>query len=166
MRRSAGLEAEIGGAAAQCAGGGGHAGGGAGGDEGQGGMSDGMEEHPAEVSGCACPRPRPILAPASMPLPWRWTSIWRSRPRRRRSSRLRPRGGTRALFADSRTISSSEIYKGLLRSNGRPVIPLAMRMANGIPLGMGCGSSAAGTAGGHCPGGAFWPAWLELRAHS
>lgn len=37
-----------------------------------------------------------------------------------------------------------EIYKGLLESNGRTVIPLAIRMANGIPLGMGCGSSAAG----------------------
>ena len=37
-----------------------------------------------------------------------------------------------------------EIYKDLLRSNGRPVIPLAIQMANGIPLGMGCGSSAAG----------------------
>jgi homoserine kinase len=36
-----------------------------------------------------------------------------------------------------------EIYKDLLRSNGRQVVPLAIRMANGIPLGMGCGSSAA-----------------------
>jgi len=37
-----------------------------------------------------------------------------------------------------------EIYKGLLESNGRPVTPLAIQMANEIPLGMGCGSSAAG----------------------
>ncbi len=37
-----------------------------------------------------------------------------------------------------------ETYKDLLQSNGRPVIPLAIRMANEIPLGMGCGSSAAG----------------------
>jgi len=37
-----------------------------------------------------------------------------------------------------------EIYKGLLESNGRPVIPLAIHMDNEIPLGMGCGSSAAG----------------------
>jgi homoserine kinase len=37
-----------------------------------------------------------------------------------------------------------EIYKGLLESSGRPVIPLAIRMNNEIPLGMGCGSSAAG----------------------
>lgn len=37
-----------------------------------------------------------------------------------------------------------ELYKGLLLSNRRHVVPLAIRMANGIPLGMGCGSSAAG----------------------
>jgi homoserine kinase len=37
-----------------------------------------------------------------------------------------------------------EIYKGLLAANGRAVTPLAIRMKNEIPLGMGCGSSAAG----------------------
>jgi homoserine kinase len=37
-----------------------------------------------------------------------------------------------------------ENYQRLLTENGRPVTPLAIRMANGIPLGMGCGSSAAG----------------------
>jgi homoserine kinase len=36
------------------------------------------------------------------------------------------------------------IYKDLLVANARPVIPLAIRMTNDIPLGMGCGSSAAG----------------------
>lgn len=35
------------------------------------------------------------------------------------------------------------IYRKLLEANGRPEIPLAIRMNNGIPLGMGCGSSAA-----------------------
>ncbi|HZP06119.1 MAG TPA: homoserine kinase [Terracidiphilus sp.] len=37
-----------------------------------------------------------------------------------------------------------EVYKKLLAANGRPIVPLAIKMANGIPLGMGCGSSAAG----------------------
>lgn len=37
-----------------------------------------------------------------------------------------------------------EAYKRLLTQNGRPIVPLAIRMNNGIPLGMGCGSSAAG----------------------
>lgn len=36
-----------------------------------------------------------------------------------------------------------ETYKELLQSHERPVVPLAIRMVNAIPLGMGCGSSAA-----------------------
>ncbi|MGB0063994.1 MAG: homoserine kinase [Terracidiphilus sp.] len=36
-----------------------------------------------------------------------------------------------------------EIYKELLGANQRPVVPLALKMTNEIPLGMGCGSSAA-----------------------
>lgn len=36
------------------------------------------------------------------------------------------------------------IYRRLLMENQRPVVPLAIRMVNEIPLGMGCGSSAAG----------------------
>jgi len=36
-----------------------------------------------------------------------------------------------------------ETYKQLLRDHKRNVVPLAIRMRNQIPLGMGCGSSAA-----------------------
>ena len=36
------------------------------------------------------------------------------------------------------------IYSEILQRHNRPVVPLALRMSNGIPLGMGCGSSAAG----------------------
>ena len=37
-----------------------------------------------------------------------------------------------------------ETYRDLLKREGRAVVPLALRMDNQIPLGMGCGSSAAG----------------------
>lgn len=36
-----------------------------------------------------------------------------------------------------------ETYKRLMAENGRPIQPLQMRVKNEIPLGMGCGSSAA-----------------------
>jgi homoserine kinase len=35
-------------------------------------------------------------------------------------------------------------YAHILADNGRPTIPLALKMTNAVPLGMGCGSSAAG----------------------
>ena len=37
-----------------------------------------------------------------------------------------------------------ETYKKMLAVADRPIVPLAIRMRNGIPLAMGCGSSAAG----------------------
>ena len=37
-----------------------------------------------------------------------------------------------------------ETYKDLLKKNDRPIVPLRIAMKNGIPLAMGCGSSAAG----------------------
>lgn len=36
-----------------------------------------------------------------------------------------------------------ETYKRLMEENGRPIQPLQLHVKNGIPLGMGCGSSAA-----------------------
>ena len=43
-----------------------------------------------------------------------------------------------------------DVYSQILRENGRPVLPLALVMRNGIPLGMGCGSSAAGRLAAIC----------------
>jgi homoserine kinase len=53
-------------------------------------------------------------------------------------------GRDREYIARTKDNLVLEIYKRLLETNGRPVIPLAVKMANQIPLGMGCGSSAAG----------------------
>jgi homoserine kinase len=36
-----------------------------------------------------------------------------------------------------------ETYRDVLRSSGREIVPLALRIDNGIPIGKGCGSSAA-----------------------
>ena len=36
-----------------------------------------------------------------------------------------------------------DVYRKMLSANGREVVPLALQVKNGIPLGMGCGSSAA-----------------------
>jgi homoserine kinase len=41
-----------------------------------------------------------------------------------------------------------DLFRELLEEHGRPIVPLAIRMENGIPLGMGCGSSAAGRLAG------------------
>jgi homoserine kinase len=55
-----------------------------------------------------------------------------------------------------------ETYEAVLAAEGREVVPLALHMRNGIPIGMGCGSSAAvrlaGVALASAFGGLGWDA--------
>jgi homoserine kinase len=41
-----------------------------------------------------------------------------------------------------------DVYSRVLKENGKAITPLAIRMHNEVPLGMGCGSSAAGRLAG------------------
>ncbi len=41
-----------------------------------------------------------------------------------------------------------DVYQRTLAVAGKPIVPLALQMTNAIPLGMGCGSSAAGRLAG------------------
>jgi homoserine kinase len=58
------------------------------------------------------------------------------------SIRVTGRDAERCSRVDDNLILS--VYRKILETNARPVVPLALKMDNGIPLGMGCGSSAAG----------------------
>ena len=96
------------------------------------------------VCGCACRLPRPISAPDLTRWPWRWIFIWRWRPRRRAEFSIAATGRDVERCGRLEDNLILETYKAMLVSNDRPIVPLAIKMRNGIPLAMGCGSSAAG----------------------
>ena len=93
---------------------------------------------------CACRRLQPIWDPALTRWLWPSISIWRLKPQPAAQFSIVATGrdADRCARLDDNLIL--ETYKELLQANGRPIVPLSMRMNNGIPLGMGCGSSAAG----------------------
>lgn len=52
-------------------------------------------------------------------------------------------GRDAALCAATENNLLLDTYRDLLAAHHKPAVPLRLRMSNGIPLGMGCGSSAA-----------------------
>jgi len=57
--------------------------------------------------------------------------------------RIEARGRNADVCSATKDNLLIDTYELLLRHHGRAVVPLRIRMKNGIPLGMGCGSSAA-----------------------
>src|ERR1035437_1015103 len=97
-----------------------------------------------EVYGCACLRPRPTWGRDSIPRPSRSISISMCRPRRRPSSPLRRPGAMQSAALGSKTTWAWTSIVGFVLRKGAPLGRLRIRMDNQIPLGIGCGSSAAG----------------------
>ena len=56
---------------------------------------------------------------------------------------IRARGRDAAICSELKNNLIIETYEAVLRANGREVLPLALQIKNEIPIGKGCGSSAA-----------------------
>ena len=79
-----------------------------------------------------------------MPPRWPWTFISTWKRNRRTIILITATGRDADRCGQMEDNLVLELYRKVLAENDRPIIPIAIRMDNAIPLGMGCGSSAAG----------------------
>lgn len=82
---------------------------------------------------------------------------------------IRASGRNRSLCTGLRRNLLLDTYQAVLAAERRPLTPLALEMRNGIPIGMGCGSSAAArlaavAMASHFAGLAWGPAAILERA--
>ena len=116
-------------------------------------------------SACFCLQPRRTWGRRlTLPL-WRLISGSEWKPSRRRSSRLTRMGAMQTSAARCRGISSSTLTPGCWSAKAGHVTPLAIRLENEIPLGMGCGSSAAAVLASVAMAVLLWRSRLGRRAN-
>ena len=112
----------------------------------------------------ALPPRRPISARPSTPLRWRWISTSRSmRGRPTSFPSLRPAATAKSAENSKITSSSIRIEKCSKRTR-KALTPLSLRIANDIPIGKGCGSSAAARLAGIALAVHFGGSALDRRA--
>ena len=74
---------------------------------------------------------------------WRWISISTSTRLKLTNSPSRRRGVIPAICGNLEEHLILNTYREVMQGAGRKIVPLSLRIANDIPIGKGCGSSAA-----------------------
>ncbi|MGN6593303.1 MAG: homoserine kinase [Terriglobales bacterium] len=110
----------------------------------------------------ALPATSANLGPAFDTAALAWDSWLRLTATASRSWRVEAMGREAELCARLDDHLIVNVYSGILARHGLPAVPLELRLENGIPIGKGCGSSAAARLAGVALashfGGLGWPA--------
>lgn len=96
-----------------------------------------------EILTLALPASSANLGPAFDTAAIAWNCMLHVRGRRAESFAVKAAGRDRERCGEMRDHLILHVYRSLLEREGRTVKPLALELANEIPVGKGCGSSAA-----------------------